>query len=149
MALNFEKYAQEGNSFMKELARNLGHPDEIARTGIVLRAVLHTLRNRITMGESLHLISSFPMFLKAIYVDDWKLNDSPLPISTKREFADEVKKLQNQMGERDFDWEISTEEIIHTVFSSLKKYIPEGEAEDAIAQLPGELKELFREKIHH
>jgi hypothetical protein len=40
MAINFDKYAQEGNLFSKELAGQVGHPVEIARTGIVLRAVL-------------------------------------------------------------------------------------------------------------
>lgn len=149
MALNFEKYAQEGNSFIKELAGNLGHPDEVARTGIILRAVLHTLRERITIEESLNLISSLPMFLKAIYVDNWKYSGKPMSIRTKKEFTDEVEKFQNQMGEREFNWKISTEEIINIVFSSLKKYIPEGEAEDIIAQLPSEIKELFRVKVHH
>ncbi|NJK86125.1 MAG: DUF2267 domain-containing protein [Bacteroidales bacterium] len=149
MALNFDKYAQEGNSFLKELARNLGHPDEIARTGIILKAVLHTLRDRITIGESLNLISTLPMFLKAVYVENWKNRDKPLQLKTKREFADEVKKTQNQFGERDFDWKISTEEIINTVFFSLRKYIPEGESEDVIAQLPNEIKELLKEKIQH
>jgi uncharacterized protein (DUF2267 family) len=148
MALNFEKYAQEGNSFVKELAGNFGHPDEITRTGIILRAVLHTLRERLTIGESLSLISSLPMIIKAIYVDSWKYRDKPLPLKTKKEFVNEVERKQNEMGERSFEWKISTEEIINTVFNTLKRYIPEGEAEDMITQLPKEIKELFREKVH-
>ncbi len=56
MSLNFQKYAQEGQSFINDLAKELGHPEEVARTGIVLRAVLHTLRERITISESFHLL---------------------------------------------------------------------------------------------
>jgi uncharacterized protein (DUF2267 family) len=76
MAINFNKYAEEGNLFVKNLAKSFGHPDEIGPTGIVLRAVLHTLRDRITISESLSLIAQLPMFLKAVYVDTWKFRES-------------------------------------------------------------------------
>lgn len=147
MAMNFEKYAQESYSFMDELARNLGHPDEAGRTGIILRAVLHTLRDRITISESLSLISALPMFIKAIYVDNWDYREKPLTLKTRKQFEDEVEKMQNSLGERDFSWNLSTSEIVNTVFNTLRKYIPEGEAEDMISQLPEKIKGMFREKV--
>ncbi len=149
MGLNFEKYAHEGNSFIKELAKNLGHPDETARTGIILRAVFHTLRQRISIGESLNFVSQLPMFLKGIYVDSWEYDDTPSEIRTIEDFKNEVKRLQDLYGEQQFNWETSTEDIIGIVFSTLGKYISEGEYEDIISQMPKELKSLFREKVHH
>ncbi len=148
MALNFDKYAQEGNLFVKNLAQKLGHPDEIGRTGIVLRAVLHTLRERITIGESLNMISQLPMFLKAIYVDNWKYREKPVGIRSREDFTAEVEKYQSQYGEQEFNWEKSTEDILKIVFSELATYISEGEFEDIIAQMPEQLKELFRETVH-
>lgn len=148
MSLNFDKYANEGNSFIKELARNLGHGDEIARTGIILRAVLHTLRERLSIGESLNLISQLPMFIKGIYVDNWEYKEKS-DIRTIEEFKDEVKRLQDLYGEQQFDWDIPTEEIIRIVISSLGKYISEGEMEHIITQMPKNLKVLFQEKAHH
>lgn len=148
MSLNFDKYANEGNSFIKELARNLGHGDEIARTGIILRAVLHTLWERLSIGESLNLISQLPMFIKGIYVDNWEYKEKS-DIRTIEEFKDEVKRLQDLYGEQQFDWDIPTEEIIRIVISSLGKYISEGEMEHIITQMPKNLKVLFQEKAHH
>ncbi|MFW5760096.1 MAG: DUF2267 domain-containing protein [Cyclobacteriaceae bacterium] len=148
MALNFDKYAQEGNLFMKNLAKSLGHPDEIGRTGIILRAVLHTLRERITISESLNMISQLPMFMKAIYVDNWKYREKPLKINKKEEFAEEVEHHQSQYGEQEFNWGKSTEDIIKIVFRELGTYITKGEFEDITAQMPKELKELFSESIH-
>lgn len=144
MSLNFQKYAQEGQSFVNDLAAELGHPEEVARTGIVLRAVLHTLRERITISESFHLLSQLPMFLKAIYVDQWKFSEKPLDIKTKEEFIAEVERHQHQYGEMEFSWNKSTEEIIRIVLSSLGKHISEGEYEDIIAQMPENIKEIFR-----
>ncbi|MFP4064986.1 MAG: DUF2267 domain-containing protein [Bacteroidales bacterium] len=145
MALNFEKFAKEGNEFINKLANRLGHPEERGRTSIVLRAVLHSLRERITISESLNMLSQLPMSLKAVYVDNWKYREKPLDLNTRKEFIDEVEKHQEQYGEQEFSWKMSTEEIIQTVFSVLvDNYISKGEFEDIIAQLPKELKELFR-----
>lgn len=149
MALNFDKYAHEGNSFMKALASNLGHPDEIGRCGIILRAVLHTLRERLSIGESLNLVAQLPMFLKGIYVDSWEYSEKPVDIRTKEEFYDEVERYQDQYGEQRFDWQISTAGIVDIVFETLRKYISAGEFEDIVTQMPKALKELFSEKVKH
>lgn len=148
MAINFDKFAQEGNLFLKELAQQLGHPDEQARSGIILRAVLHTLRERITIGESFNLLAQLPMFLKGVYVDNWKYSEKPLRISTKEEFFKEVEKHQDQYGEQQFDWDKSTEEIVRIVIKELGKYVSRGEFEDVTAQLPNDLKDIFSESIH-
>lgn len=149
MGLNFEKYAHEGNSFIKELAKNLGHPDETARTGIILRAVFHTLRKRLSIGESLNLVSQLPMFLKGIYVDNWEYSEKPSEIKSVEDFKDEVKRLQDLYGEQQFNWETPTEEIVRTVFSTLGRYVSEGEFEDIVSQMPKPLRDLFPEKVHH
>ena len=147
MALNFDKYAQEGNTFINNLAKELEHPEETGRTGMVLRAVLHSLRERITMSESLHLLSQLPMFLKAIYADNWKFREKPLRINTKDEFITEVEDYQKQFGEQDFNWEKSTEEIIKIVFRTLDTYVSKGEFQDITDQLPKELKDLLHERV--
>lgn len=143
MAINFEKYAQEGNHFLNQLAKDLGHPDEMGKTSSILRAVLHTFRERLTISQSFHLLSQLPMFLKAIYVDNWKYSEKPLKLNTKEAFAKEVEKHQRQYGEMDFDWEKSTEEIIQIVFRNLRTFISEGEFQDIMSQLPDEIRDLF------
>ena len=146
MALNFNKYAEEGNLFVKNLAKKLGHPDETGRTGIVLRAVLHTLRERITISESFNMMAQLPMFLKAIYVDNWKYREKPIRLD-KEEFLKEVERHQNQYGEYEFSWEKSTEDIVKLVIKELSSYIAKGEFEDIMAQLPEDIETMFRESI--
>jgi uncharacterized protein (DUF2267 family) len=146
MAINFNKYAEEGNLFVKKLAKILGYPDEIARTGIVLRAVLHTIRERITVSESINMIAQLPMFLKAIYVDTWKYRAKPVRMN-KEEFLKEIERHQDKYGESEFSWEKSTEEIVKIVLKELGNYITEGEWEDIMAQLPADMKKMFRESV--
>ena len=142
MSINFNKYAEEGNAFINRLAKSLGHPEETGRTGIILRAVLHALRERITIPESFNLMSQFPMFIKSIYVDGWKYRVQPLKFK-KEEFLEEIKRHQDQLGENEFPWEESTNEIVKTVIKELSAFISPGEMGDIVAQLPDDFKELF------
>ncbi len=146
MALNFDKYAQEGNEFVNKLAEELGHPKEIGRTGIVLRGVLHSLREMITISQSFHLISQIPMFLKAVYVENWKFREKPLRLNHMQEFVEAVEQHQAQYGEQEFSWEKSTEDIIQIVLSELRNFISDGEVKDITAQLSNELKGIFQQQ---
>ncbi len=69
MTLDFEKYAAKGNEFINKLAEHLNDPDNRDRAGRILRSVLRALRNRLTVEESLQLISQLPMAIKAVYVE--------------------------------------------------------------------------------
>ncbi|MFC4872817.1 DUF2267 domain-containing protein [Negadavirga shengliensis] len=144
MAINFDKFAQEGNAYLKQLAQELGHPEEIGQTSILLRAVLHTLRDRITVSESMHVLSQLPMFLKGIYVEGWEHREKPLKINSLEEFKDAVKQEQAKHGERDFNWEQSTDKLITMILDSLnKRYLTEGQLKHITGQMPSEIRELF------
>jgi uncharacterized protein (DUF2267 family) len=147
MAINFEKFAAEGNEFINELSRNLGHENEKGQVAILLRAVLHSLRNCITVAQSLNFISQLPMFLKAIYVEQWKYSEKPERIKSLKEFANKVEEEQRQFGERQFNWNEPTIDLVKIVFNSLGKYTTPGQIEDMISELPSELKGLFPESV--
>ncbi len=143
MAFNFEEYASQGKAFLRELAANLGHPADEQTTARILRAVLHTFRDRITMSESLDVLAQLPMFLKSVYVEQWKYRETPLKLRSMEDFKEAVKAEQNRLGERQFNWPESTEEIVKTTFLSLKKYLTEGEATHVLSQMPKEIQEIF------
>lgn len=148
MAINFNKFAQEGNEYLSDLTTELGHPSESGRVGIILRAVLHTLRDRLTIPESFQLLAQLPMSLKAVYVEDWKYREQPMDINEREAFKDEVKRRQEQFGEQQFNWGKSTDEIIRTVIGSLLDYVSPGEFDDIIGQMPAEIKELIQPETH-
>ncbi|GAB3531384.1 hypothetical protein GCM10027443_13510 [Pontibacter brevis] len=144
MAINFDKFAQEGKEYLNTLAADLGHPEEKGQTAILLRAVLHTLRERITISESLNLLEQLPMFLKGIYVEQWKYREKPLKFDSIEEFKNAVKQEQAKIGERQFDWGQSTEDLIKMVLTSLgTRYLSEGQLEHIAKQVPEEIRDLF------
>src|SRR5690606_22422691 len=111
--LSFEKFAQDAHHYINDLANQLGHPEEKSRVLIIWRSVMHTVRDRIHMGEAVQIIAPLPMIFKGIYVEGWKYSEGP-PLNYEgiEEMKEEVKRRQAQNGEEDFPWSISTEKII-------------------------------------
>ena len=141
---NFDKFSQEGRTFMRQLATELGHPEDEATTGRVLKAVLHVFRDSIMISEAFDFMAQLPLFLKAVFVDQWKYQETPKKLRSLEAFVQEVEARQSRMGERDFGWPESTEEIVKTTFLMLKEeYLTEGAAKDVLSQMPKEVQELF------
>ncbi|HKL38547.1 MAG TPA: DUF2267 domain-containing protein [Bacteroidales bacterium] len=150
MALDFDKHAQEGNEFLNHLSRELGHPSETQKTSIIFRAVLHTLRDRLTVSESINLMAQLPMMLKAVYVDDWKYSDKPVKLKSIEDLKEHVKQEQEKYGETEFSWEESTRTIIETVLRVLsERYLSDGELKNIMAQLPEEMEDVVRSNMNH
>lgn len=144
MAVNFDKFAHEGNEFINELAKKLHQTENKGQVSILVRAVLHVLRDRITIPQSFNLMAQLPMFLKGIYVDQWKYRERPASIRTMQEFCQAVEDEQAKYGEREFDWEASTEELVKAVLEVIgMRYISAGEISDIVSELPAELKQVF------
>lgn len=144
MANYFDKFAQEGNEYLNELAAGMGHPEEEGQTYILLRSVLHVLRDRITISESFHVLSQLPMFLRGLYVEQWEYRETPLKIDSLEEFKTAVKQEQAKLGEQQFDWGQHTEDLISMVLTSLgTRYLTEGQLQHIATQMPKELQGLF------
>ncbi len=142
MALHFEKFAQEGNEFVNRLAADLGHPEERDRVTLLLKAVLHTLRERISIPESFHLLAQLPMALKGAYVDQWKYREQPENYKSLTEFLGNIERLQHSFGEREFSWNQSTEQLTRTVLSHLGEIITDGQVTHIVSNLPEEIREF-------
>ncbi|MCM4158950.1 DUF2267 domain-containing protein [Antarcticibacterium flavum] len=146
--LNFESFAQDAHTYVNELADDLGHPEEKSRVLKIWRAVMHTVRDRIHLGESFQIMDPLPMIFKGIYVENWKYREKPpLNYTTLEEMKTQVKDLQARYGEEDFPWSKSTEEIIAITLASLKRFLKGNQLEEVINQMPKEIKEFLPLKV--
>jgi len=144
MALNFNQFAVEANSFMKEYAEKLNITDK-EKAGRILSSVLHGLREVISTEESLQLIAQFPMFLKAVYVNGWS-GHKKQRIKTMVEFIDLINRFDGVTSVHDFESDEVTTKYIKTTFLALRKYVSFGELKDVRTELPKELKSLIFEE---
>lgn len=146
MGLNFNQFAKEANSFLKDYAKQLNLKDDIDKSGRILSSILHALRDLISTEESLQLIAQFPMFLKAIYVNGWTLKKKP-KVKNLEAFIDLVRKYDGNTSVHDFESDEKAENYIKTTFIALRKYVSLGELEDIRTELPKDLKFIVYQNI--
>ncbi|HKZ96602.1 MAG TPA: DUF2267 domain-containing protein [Hyphomicrobiaceae bacterium] len=128
---------QQTQEWLKELRDNGDLADE-AEAYSVLRAVLHQLRDRLTVEEAVDLGAQLPLLVRGIYFEAWRPSRVPEKVRTKRKFVDEVivKLLPHT---------VPAERAVRDVFALLAHHCDPGEIADVIAQLPTEIKELWPE----
>src|SRR4051794_18155611 len=100
MSLDFEKYAAKGNELVNLLSEDLQVPRDMA--GRILRAVLHALRNRVSIEASIQFMAQLPMALKSVYVEGWKLPSTYNRIRHLNDFLDEIRNEDYQVAGYDF-----------------------------------------------
>jgi uncharacterized protein (DUF2267 family) len=145
MLLDFEKYAAKGNEFVRLVAEDLEVPRD--KAGRIIRAVLHALRNRMTHEESFHLLAQLPIVLKGVYVDDWKFDKDFSRISRVNDFLDDVKLEDGTQAGYDFGNYATARIAVAAVFKALNYFVSDGEINDIIDVMPGQLKEFIKESI--
>jgi uncharacterized protein (DUF2267 family) len=144
MIFDFQRHTQNATIFLKEVAIELNTPDDLAHAGRVLSAVLHCLRDMITPQESLDLISQLPLYIKAVYVNGWKIPQKPHRLKKLEDFLLSVKSHAGQTAEKDFGDIANTRKDVEAVFRVIKKHVSAGELKDVKSQLPEEIAFLLK-----
>jgi uncharacterized protein (DUF2267 family) len=124
------------NRLLRKIEEEYGWPKERRNQSYAaVRAVLHALRDRLTVEESAQFAAQLPMLLRGLYYAEW--DPSRVPVKMDRgQFLDRVR--------REFPYEVrgGVEALVPTVLRALKLYGSEGEWEDVKASLPKELSVL-------
>jgi uncharacterized protein (DUF2267 family) len=110
----------------------------------VLRCVLHALRRRLTPAESFDLIAQLPMFIKAVYIDGWRMVDSPdRSIRTPASFASAIFAEDQRAAVSDFGSPDVALDSARAVFRVMRRYVSLGEADDVATHLPRAIRPLW------
>lgn len=144
MALNFNQYATEGNTFLKDYAKEMNLGKDTVKAGRIFTAIMHALRDIIPPEESLQLIAQLPMFIKAVYVNGWNIKKKKPKVKHVAEFLDLVRKHDGSAAVNDFEYSDDVaERYVDTTFIYLRKYVSLGEMEDVRDVLPKDLKSMI------
>lgn len=132
-----DQSVQAANIWLHEVGDVLGPNRQ--RAYHALRAVLHCLRDRLTVDEAAHLAAQMPLLIRGIYYEGWAPARTPVKYRSVEAFTEAVG--QRLAGGPPMD----AGEAIKAVFATLKKHCAAGEIDDVLAQLPADLKPLLAE----
>jgi len=132
----FAETLEKTDLWLEELAKDLGHVP-VQRAYSVLRAVLHALRDRLTVEEAVTLGAQLPMLVRGFYYDGWRPVQGPNKWRHKEEFLEHVANLYHGLGAQE------REPAVRAVFRLLASHITGGELRHIRHQLPLELRGLW------
>jgi uncharacterized protein (DUF2267 family) len=103
----------------------------------VLRAVLHTLRDRLTVDVAANLAAQLPTLIRGIYYENWRPSQTPSAIHDVDAFLARVAAEGGLAGETEASLAVAA------VARVLREHVSAGEIEHVLAVLPDGLKVLI------
>ncbi len=101
-----------------------------------LRAILHAIRDRLPIHESVNFAAQLPMLIKGIYYDGWSSEGVPVKLS-REEFINRIRR------DFIFDTDIGIEELISLVAGHVFGIIDPGEVQKLLNSLPEDIANLL------
>jgi uncharacterized protein (DUF2267 family) len=131
----FESTLQTSYAWLNDLMEELGWSDR-HRAYQALRAVLHAVRDRLTVDEAADLGAQLPMLLRGMYYEGW--NPADIPIHGRR-----IEDFLAPIGETFHDHpEIVPEGVVWAVFKVLDNNVSWGEMQEVKNMLPDKIRAL-------
>jgi uncharacterized protein (DUF2267 family) len=131
-----ERSVEKTNVWLKEIAAELGSEDR-QYAYRALRAVLHALRDRLTVDAAAKLAAQLPMLVRGIYYEDWDPSATPAPVHDVPAFLDRVAREGRMAGETEASLALTA------VMRVLYRHMTRGELAHLRAQLPRSLAKLI------
>ena len=141
----FDKTINQTHLWIDDVAKELGTDDK-RKAFMGLRLTLHTLRDRLTLGEAANLGAQLPILLAGFYYEGWKPESTPKKSRSKEQFFNELHDQMPSYFHKN-DTEIDVERLVRAVFKVISQRISTGEVEDVTSILPSELKQLWPEEV--
>jgi uncharacterized protein (DUF2267 family) len=131
----FEHTIEITHTWLNDLMERLGWHDK-HQAYMALRAVLHTLRDRITVDDASHLAAQLPMLIRGFYYEGYHPAGKPLSDRKKSEFLARVAVECSDESRNDG-------RVTRAVFQVLAKHITSGEVEKIKGALPPDIRSLW------
>ena len=133
MSDTFSTTVAKTNRILKDIERAYGWPKERRNESYAaLRAVLHSLRDRLTADESAQLAAQLPLLVRGMYFDGWDPSIVPVKMN-KEQFLERVRH-----GFR-YEVEGGVGPLVHTVLQALRRHVTDGEWDDIMSSMPRDL----------
>jgi uncharacterized protein (DUF2267 family) len=132
----FDNTLQTTYHWLNELMEEMGWHDR-QRAYHALRAVLHALRDRLTVEEVAQLSAQLPMLIRGIYYEGWRPTGKPIRERKKEDFLAHIGAEFRDTPD------IYPEQVAWGVFKVLARHVSSGEIQDVKHVLPEDLRSLW------
>ena len=131
----FSRAAEQAQAWVNELADDLSWSD--ARSYLLLRSVLHALRDWLEPEEMADLSAQLPLLVRGIYFEGWRGLEPPVPDRSKDAF---VGRIAADFANEPPD---DADRAIAAVFRLLDRHLSAGEIKQVRNSMKKQLRQLW------
>lgn len=131
----FDHAVQVANTWVHDVAREFDTEDRQFAYR-VLRAWLHTLRDRLTVEAAAHFAAQLPELLRGIYYEGWNPSAVPEKYDAQTYAARFAREANISLQDVPRAAAATTAAVLH--------HLPATQVEKALTQLPEEIRRLLR-----
>lgn len=124
------------NEWLIDIGNKLDWEDR-QRIYRLLRVVLQSLRDWLSVDEAANLAAQLPLLIRGIYYEGWHPAGTPVKKRSKAEF---IARIEKAFESDPID---NVEEAVGAVFQTLSDHISQGEAEDVRRSLRKGLRDIW------
>jgi uncharacterized protein (DUF2267 family) len=133
---SIERTVQKTKEWLADLERELG-TDDPAYAWRALRGYLQVLRDRLTIDEAAELAAELPQLLRGVFYEGFDPGHQPERIRDREKF---LERLAERASLED---PAQAARVAAAATRVLRRHIASGEVDDAMAQLPSEIREVL------
>ena len=131
----FRRAVQKADEWTHELKRELG-TDDLEHAWLALGAVLHALRDRLTVMEVAQLGAQLPVLVRGLYFAGWDPGRKQERERRKEKFFEEIQECFPNP-------DVDAKAVALAVFAVLDAHVSPGELDDVRNLLPKPVRELW------
>jgi len=132
----FDTTLQKTMALLKEIEADLGWENRPHQAYAALRAVLHTVRDRLLPEHAVHLAAQLPMLVRGFFYEGWNPARTPVKIH-KEEFINHIRQHFK------FAIDMTIDQMIGRVFGVLQRHISPGEWKKIVDAMPKDVREVM------
>lgn len=123
----------------RQLAEELGRPEDQHYAFRVLRAFFHTLRDRLPLEEAVHLAAQLPELLRGVYYEGWRPDSTPMLYHDRETFLSLLADEGKLAGETEAAYGAEATAAV------MRRHLTPGELDKVSKALPAEIAHLIRQ----
>jgi uncharacterized protein (DUF2267 family) len=108
-----------------------------------LRAVLHAIRDRLSVEEAGALGAQLPLLVRGIYYEGWHAHGKPLRLRKAEDF---LQLVQDNLAQ-DTELELEPRRALEAVFAILQMHLDPGAVDKLFRELPPDVQTLFAPRL--
>lgn len=132
----FDSTIQTTNIWLNDVLERLDWQDR-SRAYHALRAVLHALREQLSVEQVAALAAQLPMLVRGFYFEGWKPHEKPFRDRNRAVFLAHVAAAFREVHD------VEPAEVARAVLEVVSKHVGTGEIEAVKRSLPADIRSLW------